>query len=192
MNKALPSHIQEWVTTAAAGGLSAASIRKYHTMLPSVFRRAVHDRIITFNPCEENDLPEVITQRRRTLTPDEYRRVLTAVPDRYRLMVRTAVETGLCWGELIALHPRHLDFVHGTLTVQETIVEVSKRADPEGQGMIVKPYPNDNERRRSGLRPAFLDQRRGHIADRGLGSDDLLFATPEGTPISRDTFRSHA
>jgi hypothetical protein len=153
MNKILPSHIQEWVTTAAAGGLSAASIRKYHMMLHSVFRRAVRDRIITFNPCEETELPKVVTQRRRTLTPDEYRRVLAAVPDRYRLMVQVAVETGLRWGELIALRPGHLDFLHGTLTVEETIVEVPKRAAPNGQRMILKPYPKDNEWRRMGLRP---------------------------------------
>jgi hypothetical protein len=44
MAKISPAHIQDWVTTAAANGLSAASIRKYHTMLHSVFRRAVRDR----------------------------------------------------------------------------------------------------------------------------------------------------
>jgi len=192
MNKILPSHIQEWVTTAAAGGLSASSIRKYHMMLHSVFRRAVRDRIITFNPCEETELPKVVTQRRRTLTPDEYRRVLAAVPDRYRLMVQVAVETGLRWGELIALRPGHLDFLHGTLTVEETIVEVPKRAAPNGQRMIVKPYPKDNEWRRMGLRPGLLDQLRDHIRDHELGTDDLLCATRDGTPISRNTFRTRA
>jgi|TARA_Y100000114_G_scaffold20463_1_gene16424 integrase len=79
------------------------------------------------------------------VTPDEYRRILDAVPDKYRLMVQVAVETGLRWGELIALRPRHLDFTHATLTVEETIVEVPKRASTTGQRMIVKPYPKDNE-----------------------------------------------
>jgi integrase len=192
MNKILPSDIQEWVTTAANDGLSPTSIRKYHMMLHSVFRRAVRDRIITFNPCEETELPKVVTPRRRTLTPDEYRRVLAAIPDKYRLMVQVAIETGLRWGELIALRPRHLDFTHRTLTVEETIVEVPKRATPNGDRMIVKPYPKDNEWRRMGLRPALLDQLRDHIREQEKAADDLLFATRDGTPISRNTFRTRA
>lgn len=36
MGKILPSEVQRWVTTATANGLSAASVRKYHTMLHSV------------------------------------------------------------------------------------------------------------------------------------------------------------
>jgi integrase len=134
MGKILPSDIQSWVTTAAAGGLSAASIRKYHVMLHSVFGRAVRDRVIVFNPCEETELPKVITKRARTLTPDEYRRLIDAIPDSHRLMIQVAIETGLRWGELIALKPRHLDLVHHTLTVSETIIEVPSGPHPTGNG----------------------------------------------------------
>lgn len=74
-------------------------------MLHSVFRRAVRDRIITFNPCEETELPKVVTKRARTLTPDEYRRILDAVPQAHRLMIQVAIEAGLRWGELIAVRP---------------------------------------------------------------------------------------
>jgi integrase len=105
MGKILPSDIQAWVTTAAAGGLAASGIRKYHMMLHSVFRRAVRDRIITFNPCEETELPKVVTKRARTPTPDEYRRILDAVPQAHRLMIQVAIEAGLRWGELIAVRP---------------------------------------------------------------------------------------
>ena len=190
MGKILPSDIQAWVTTAAGQGLSAASIRKYHVMLHSVFKRAVRDRIITFNPCAETELPKVVSKRARTLTPAEYRRVLAAIPAQHRLMVQVAIETGLRWGELIALRPRHLDRETGRLTVEETIVEVPLRAAPNGQRVYVKPYPKDNEPRTMGLSPELLDQLRAHITERALGRDDLLFATRDGTPISRSTFRT--
>ncbi len=190
LSKILPSHIQDWVTTAAGNGLSAASIRKYHMMLHSVFKRAVRDRTITFNPCEDTELPKVIAKRRRTLTPDEYRRLLDSIPESHRLMIQVAIETGLRWGELIALRPRHLDFEHKTLTVAETIVEVPLRAAPNGQRVYVKPYPKDNEPRTMGLSPELLDQLRAAIQQRGLGRDDLIFATRDGTPISRNTFRT--
>ncbi len=38
-------------------------------------------------------------------------------------LVLTEIETGLRWGELIALRPRHVDFLRRTITVEETIVE---------------------------------------------------------------------
>jgi integrase len=190
MGKILPSDVQAWVTTAAAGGLSPASIRKYHVMLHSVFARAVRDRIIAFNPCEETELPKIVAKRARTLTPAEYRRLLDAIPVTHRLMVQVAIETGLRWGELIALRPRHLDHARRTLTVSETIVEVPLRAAPAGQRMIVKPYPKDNEPRTMALRQPLLDALEAHIQTNGLGAGDLLFATQAGTPISRNTFRT--
>jgi len=190
MSKILPSDIQRWVTTAGASGLSPASIRKYHTMLHSIFKRAVRDRVITFNPCEETELPKVVRNRARTLTPAEYERLIAAIPEPHRLMIETAIETGLRWGELIALRPRHLDLQAGRLTVAETIVEVPLRAAPNGERMIRKPYPKDDEPRTMGLHPDLVSQLKTRIAERGIGPDDLIFATRAGTPISRNTFRT--
>ena len=56
--------------------------------------------------------------------------------------------------------------------------------------MLTKPYPKDNEPRTMGLPPDLVTQLAAHIADRRLGPGDLLFATREGTPISRNTFRT--
>jgi integrase len=76
------------------------------------------------------------------------------------------------------------------VTVEETIIEVSKRHSPTGERMIVKPYPKDNEARTFGVRERWLDAIAEHISSRGLGRDELLFATEAGTPISRNTFRT--
>jgi hypothetical protein len=56
--------------------------------------------------------------------------------------------------------------------------------------MIVKPYPKDNEARTFGVRERWLDAIAEHISSRGLGRDELLFATEPRTPISRNTFRT--
>lgn len=74
-------------------------------MLHSIFERAVRDQLIVANSCEHTDLPKVITRRSRTLTPAEYQTLITAIPARHRLLVETAIETGMRWGELIALRP---------------------------------------------------------------------------------------
>ena len=80
MGKILPSEIQRWVTTATENGLSAASVGKYHTMLASVFERALVDRVVTFNPCAHTELPKRVKKKTRTLTPDEYDAILAALP----------------------------------------------------------------------------------------------------------------
>jgi integrase len=77
-----------------------------------------------------------------------------------------------------------------TLTVEETVVEVSIKNSPTGQRMLTKPYPKDNEPRTMELPPDLVDQLDDWIASRRLGPDDLLFATRDGTPISRNTFRT--
>ena len=112
------------------------------------------------------------------------------MPNQHRLMVETAINTGLRWGELIALKPRHLDLTTGKLTVEETIVEVSIKNSPTGQRMLTKPYPKDNEPRTMGLPPELITQLGADIAERELRSVDLLFATREGTPFSTNTFRT--
>ena len=190
MGKILPTEIQRWVTTAVENSLSPVSVDKYHTMLASVFERALTDRVITFNPCAHTELPKRVKKKARTLNPVEYDAILAAVPAQHRLMVETAVSTGVRWGELIALKPRHLDLAAGRLTVEETIVEVSRKNSPTGQRMLTKPYPKDNEPRTLGLPPDLVEQLTDWINQRRLGPDDLLFATRDGTPISRNTFRT--
>ena len=177
MGKITASTVQDWVTKATSEGLSPRSVRKYHTMLHSIFKRAVRDRLIVVNPCEHTELPKVIIRKSRTLTPEEFDRLINAVPDRYRLMVETAIETGMRWGELIALRPRHVDFLRRSVTVEETIVEVSKKHSPTGERYIVKPYPKDNEPRTFGVRQDWLDALSEHIKVNRIGRDELLFTT---------------
>ena len=128
LNKISPSVIQDWVTKAHDEGLSPRSIKKYHVFLSSIFRRAVRDRILVYNPCDHTELPKVIARKSRTLTPDEFERLVAAVPAQYRLMLETFIETGMRWGELIALRPRHIDFLRRTVTRRG-----DDRRDVEGQ-----------------------------------------------------------
>lgn len=193
MVEILPSTVQDWVTEAKAAGLSPSSIRKYHVMLHSVFKRAVRDRVLASNPCEGTELPKVIARRSRILTPAEYERLLAQIPERYRLLVVVDIETGLRWGELIALRPRHIDAVNRAITVEQTIVEVSKRHSPTGERMIVKEYPKDDEPRTLRVSESLIQAMAEHISHHSLGSDDLLFTSTGkrgGNPISRNTFRT--
>ena len=130
MAKIMPSTVQAWVTKACTDGLSARSVQKYHVMLHSIFKRAVRDRVIPYNPCAETELPKVVQFKTAVLTPEEFDRLLAVIRERWEPMLLTVIETGLRWGKLVALRPRHVDFLRRTITVDETIVELSKTVLP--------------------------------------------------------------
>ncbi|NUU15807.1 tyrosine-type recombinase/integrase [Cellulomonas humilata] len=193
ISRIMPSTVQAWISVAVDKGLSPRSIGKYHVMLHSVFARAVRDRLLAFNPCEDTELPKVVARKGRTLTPEEFASVLDEIPSRFRALVMTDIETGLRWGELVALRPRHLNFLRKTVTVEETIVEVSRKDSPTGERMIVKPYPKNDVSRTLRVSQDLLDVLAERIAELGLGRDDLLFPSREiagGQPLSRATFNT--
>jgi len=194
MKRIMPSTVQVWVTKVSSEGrISPVTIKKNHVMLHSVFRRAVRDRIITFNPCSDTELPKIVRKQNQTLTPEEYARLYAAIPERYQDLVQTCIETGLRWGELVALRPRHIDFLRRTVSIEETIVEISKKHSPTGERNIVKPYPKNDKPRVIGLRQGLLDRLAARIQRMGLGRDDLLFPSTDvagSAPISRNTFRT--
>ncbi len=188
-----PPVVQDWVATAQRGGLPARSIRKCHTMLSSVFKAVHRDRVIGDNPCERTILPKVITTTRETIDPAQFEKLLAAIPERHRVLLLVGIETGMRWGELAALRPRHLDVEHDRLTVQETIVEISKKNSPTGQRYTLKAHPKSDQRRILKISAELTGLLVERIAARGMQDDDLLFpSTPRNPqqPTSRNTFRT--
>ncbi len=188
-----PPVVRDWVATAQRSGLSPRSIRKYHTMLSSIFKAAHRDRVIGYNPCERTTLPKVVTTTRETVTPVQFERLLAAIPERHRVLLLVGIETGMRWGELAALRPRHLDTKANLLTVQETIVEISKKNSPTGQRYTVKPYPKNDHRRTLKIGAELTGSLVDRIALLRLRDDDLLFPSTHRNlqqPTSRNTFRT--
>jgi hypothetical protein len=72
------------------------------------------------------------------------------------------------------------------VTVEEAIVEVSKRQSGTGARVFIKPYPKDDELRIFGVRSVWPEAVAKHIRVHAIGRDELLFST-EGIPISRNT-----
>jgi integrase len=162
-------------------------------MLHGIFQMAIRDQVIALNPAEGTRLPKVVQPTRRILTPGEFDALLTAIPDRWKPLVLTAIETGMRWGELVALRPRHIDWLRRTITVHETVVETSKRHSPTGERVFIKPYPKDDEPRTITVSPELLHILSARVAEYGLGREDYLFPSVQGRgqyPVSRNTFRT--
>ena len=193
MANILPSHVQVWVNQALEGGLTPRSVVKYHVVLHGIFRQAVRDRVIPFNPAAETKLPKVVRKQRRILTPKEFGTLLEHIPDRWLPLVLTSIETGLRWGELVALRPRHIDWSGWRIRVEQVALELSKRNSPTGQRIVFRDYPKDDEPRTLAVTRELIAVLQRRVDDYGLGPDHLLFPSTEAPsliPVSRNTFRT--
>jgi integrase len=192
MANILPSHVQAWVNKALDDGLTPRSVVKYHVVLHGIFKQAVRDRVIPFNPAAETKMPKVVRKQRRILTPKEFETLLEHIPDRWLPLVLTSIETGLRWGELVALRPRHIDWTNWRIRIEETALELSKRNSPTGQRIVFKDYPKDDEPRTLAVTRELITVLQRRVDDYGLGPDHLHPSTegPSLIPVSRNTFRT--
>ena len=91
---------------------------------------AVQDELLDRDPTTGIKVRDQRAREMTILTPAEARRVLAAIDAHFQLLVRTLLDTGLRWGECIAL--RADDIVRGddgvwAIRVRRTIAEVNGR-----------------------------------------------------------------
>ena len=118
MRRISPAMVQAWVNDVTAGSLSPRSVVKYHALLHKIFNRAVIDRAIGLNPAIHTALPKVVAKPKQIITAAQFEDILVQLLARCRMMVLLAIETGLCWGELIALRPCDIDMTTHVVLVR--------------------------------------------------------------------------
>jgi integrase len=104
-----------------------------------------------------------------------------------RLLVETAIESGLRWGELTELRVKDIDLDTGVLTVSRVVVQLKAKIRPDGRRFIVKDYPKDRKWRRLRVASHLVTKLREHIVRLGLGPDDLIFALRQPPEARRRT-----
>jgi integrase len=179
-----PEHIREWITRLQREGQSAWTIQYCKSsILSSIFTTALNDQVTYIHPCRGVKIPTVPATVRTIITPEQFDVVYGALPDAdAQLLVETAIESGLRWGELAELRIRDLDTATRMLTVSRKVTEVNREFHPDGQRFLVKLYPKDKEYRRLKLSPQIVAKLKAHLKARGLGPDGLLFARRAGAP----------
>ncbi len=173
-----PGQVREWVTALKARGVSPRRIEySKNSVLNAIFTTALDDGVIVVHPSHRVATDPVPRKPRTILTAQQFDAVYAALPDSdAQLLVETAIETGLRWGELTELRVRDIDFTTGVVTVSRAVVSVARRHHPDGRRFFVKLYPKDREWRRFGLSPQIIRKLLDHAAVHDLGADDLLFA----------------
>jgi integrase len=182
----LPMHVREWVTGQKNLGLSPATIAGNKVILSAIFTTALNDQVTVLHPCKGVKIPPVPVKPRTIITPEQFAEVYAAIPDaQFQLLVETAIETGLRWGELTELRGRDIEFATRMLTVSRAVVTVQARFHPEGGRFLVKEYPKDREYRRLKLSVQITAKLKVHVAEHGCSRDDLIFQAPPAEPRIR-------
>ncbi len=180
-----PEQIREWIAKMQRDGQSAWTIQYCkNSILSSIFTTAVNDQVTYIHPCRGVRIPTVPATPRSIITPEQFSAIYEALPDAdARLLVETAIESGLRWGELTEFRVRDLDLVTRMLTVSRKVIELNREFHPDGKRFLVKHYPKDKEYRRLKLSQQIVVKIKAHITAENLGPDDLLFARRTAPPV---------
>lgn len=119
MRSIVPSDIQSFYNTYQ--GMSQSSINSMRDTVRGVFKGALADRVIQFDPTLALTLPKGTKGSHRSITPLE-REVIHRTRHRLRPAVMTMLYAGLRRGEIIALDvDRDVDFEKRTITVRYAV-----------------------------------------------------------------------
>ena len=141
MNQIMPADVREWVKHLTQAGVSATNIRTLKSILSAVFTTALNDQVTFLHPCKGVRTPTVPPRLLTVVTPEQFDILYQALPGGdAQLLVETAIESGLRWGELTELRPRDLNPATCMLTVSRVLVEVNPKFHPDrravpGQGL---------------------------------------------------------
>jgi integrase len=164
-----------------SSGLARNTARQVHAITRTIFRSAVHDRLIPETPFANIKLPAV--QRGKVEPPSmaQVRAIVDAAPERLRALVILAAVTGLRSGELLGLTVDRVDFLRREVRVEQQLVYVP------GQPPYIGP-PKTPESLRVVPVPAFaIDALAAHLAAFPAGPDGLIFQADKGGPVLRTT-----
>jgi len=125
------SDVKTWLAGLQARGSAPATIRKAYQLLAGVLAEAVKERRIARTPCLDirpGDLPKLEHTEMRFLSAQEVQELAAAMNPKFRPLVLTAAFTGLRFGELAALRLKHVNLLKRTISVEEGMTDVKKRA----------------------------------------------------------------
>lgn len=143
-----------------------------YSLLRTILANAMEDGHIPvgLNPARIRGAGSVEREHKvEVLEPDQYRKLVAAIPDRYKLMVELATWCALRFGELTELRRGDLDMQHGLIRVRRAVVMV--------RGQFIVKSPKSSAGQRDVAIPEDLMQslREHLLAHTAPGSDGLLF-----------------
>ena len=123
-------------------GLSSTTVHSVHLMLHCALDRAVKERLISRNPCEDCIVPKPRKLEMKILPPEHMKAYLEAAEARGLLpMFYLELISGLRKGELVALRWDDLDIQQRTISVSKQYVR-----NPDGSLELTRPKTENSVR----------------------------------------------
>ena len=123
-------------------GLSPTTVHSVHLMLHCALERAVKERLIPRNPCEDCVVPKPRKLEMKILSPEHMKAYLEAAERRGMLpMFYLELVSGLRKGELVALRWDDLDIQGRTISVSKQYVR-----NPDGSLELTRPKTENSVR----------------------------------------------
>lgn len=120
-----PLNLERLFQNMAENNYSTKTIHDVYNILNAMFKYAIHNRIITFNPCEGVNLPKTKTKDIRVLTIKEQKEILLHSQGRlHENLISVALGSGARSGELRALTWDDIDFVNREIRINKTLVHI--------------------------------------------------------------------
>lgn len=185
MVEILPEHVREWITEMRAltnprtgkAAYKAKTIHNVFNTLSAIFTTALNDQVIFLHPCRGVKTPTAGVKPLTVITPEQFDSIYENLDDPdAQLLVETAIESGVRWGELTELRVSDLAVTTRIVTISRAVVQVDPKFHPDGGRFIVQDYPKDKEFRRFKLSTQIVNKLSAHTTRHGLEGNDLLFA----------------
>ncbi|WP_025274197.1 tyrosine-type recombinase/integrase [Haloglycomyces albus] len=168
--------VRRWLKELKDQGMKPSYRMHCKILLSTIMNSAVKDDVIVGNPCSKVTMGKVEPQPIPVITPEQFELFHTNLPDaQSRLLVETAIETGLRWGELTEIRPKDINFGPRLLTVSRAVVQVSPRFHPEGNRFLVKDKPKSGKSRRFKIAMSLCNKLLDFITEHEIGQNDLIF-----------------
>lgn len=179
----LQIHLDALAEKSNGTGKAAAkkTLSDYKRTASAVFKLAISDRAIQYNPAESLEISELAPKsHRRALTTEEQRWILDT-PHRAQTAAMIMMLAGLRRGELIPLQVRDIDLDRGTLAVWRSVAMVKGRPQVKAGGKTTAAERMVNMPRR------LIDYLRPVLADRS--PFDLVVTDAKGRMFSESAWK---
>ena len=179
-----PQAVRSWYAEMTGpngpGQLTAA---KCYRLLKAICATAVHDELITSNPCTIRGAGQEPETQRAMISVELVDKVANEVDRRWRALVLVAAWCALRFGEMAALRRSQVNLDGGTLEVSEAATRLAKGV------LHIGPPKSSAGRRTVAIPPHIIDDLRYHLDYYAEpGPDGLVFVGPKGAPLRNSTF----
>lgn len=185
LDKLTPLSVQEVYNQMTTAGLSARTVRYVHAVLKNALGQACKWQLLSVNPADHVELPKQVRSEMRCLSPAEAARFLKAADqDKWGIVFRFALATGMRPGEYLGLQWHDVDWANQAVMVRRSLHR------QKGGGWSLKEPKTNRSRRKINLPPSMVKRLCRHRERQpGRAPADFVFATEEGQPLSLRNLR---